>query len=347
MTQTRARDHSDAPAPKSVPGDSALTAGALIEGLPFTSPWLLAPMEGITAPSFRDLVLSRHAATELGGAFTEFVRVIDGPVAPKELRKHLGARRFGTPVGVQLMGKNLDGVEGSVRNAVNMGVPVVDLNFGCPAKGALRGCAGAAALKDPTGLETTTAAAVRGAEGRVPITAKIRAGFDHARDVEVLARAAEAGGASMLTIHCRTRREGYCEEVDWTRIERAVQAVSIPVAGNGSAIDHSDLERMRSETGCALVMVGRGALANPWVFSGKQITRAESADFLVEYHDVLMSLGSSAKGAIGRTKQLLQHWTAGGLVESEEHRIRLLRETDGEALLHFLQDAARPFEATP
>lgn len=347
MTLTRADDPSRAPSPEFDPGRSERPAAGLFPGLPFTSPWLLAPMEGITAPSFRDLVLARHAATELGGAFTEFVRVIDGPVAPKELRKHLGTGRFPIPVGVQLMGKNLDGVEGSVRNAVEMGVPAVDLNFGCPAKGALRGCAGAAALKDPTGLEATTAAAVRGAEGRVPVTAKIRAGFDHARDVEVLARAAEAGGASMLTIHCRTRREGYCEEVDWTRIQRAVNAVSIPVAGNGSAIDHADLERMRSETGCALVMVGRGALANPWIFSGKSVSRAEAADFLVEYHDVLLSLGSSAKGAIGRTKQLLQHWTAGGLVESEDHRVRLLRETDGQALLLFLTDAAkRPETAT-
>ena len=337
MTLTR----SEAPSPNSIPADPAPASPELFPGLPFTAPWLLAPMEGITAPSFRDLVLARHGAHELGGAFTEFVRVIHGPVAPKELKKHLGTGRFPIPVGVQLMGKSLDGVEGSVRNAVELGVPVVDLNFGCPAKGALRGCAGAAALKDPNGMETTTAAAVRGAEGRVPITAKIRAGFDHARDVEVLARAAEAGGAAMLTIHCRTRREGYCEEVDWTRIERAVNAVSIPVVGNGSAIHHSDLERMRSETGCALVMVGRGALANPWVFSGRAVSRVEAARFLVDYHDVLMSLGSSAKGAIGRTKQLLQHWTAGDLVESDEHRIRLLRQTDGEALLLFLRTAAR------
>ena len=143
-------------------GPDAGLAAPVAEGLPFTSPWLLAPMEGVTAPSFRDLVLERIAPTELGGAFTEFARVVSGPIARKELRKHLGTRRFATPVGLQLMGSDLAGVEGSARNAVELGVPVVDLNFGCPARGALRGCAGAAALREPAGLERAVLAAVSG-----------------------------------------------------------------------------------------------------------------------------------------------------------------------------------------
>ncbi|MEM1448429.1 MAG: tRNA-dihydrouridine synthase family protein [Planctomycetota bacterium] len=317
----------------------------VVHGLPFTSRWLLAPMEGVTAPSFRDLVLARNDATELGGAFTEFVRVVTGPVAHKELAKHLGTRRFAAPVGLQLMGSDLEGVTGSARNAVELGVPVLDLNFGCPAKGALRGCAGAATLREPAGVERAVRAAVAGVEGRAPVTAKIRAGFDHARDVEVIARAAEAGGAAMLTVHCRTRREGYQDEVDWTRIERAVDAVSIPVAGNGSAWRHADLERMRSETGCAFVMVGRGALCDPWVFSGRGVSRAEAAAFLVEYHDVLIGLGASSKGAVGRVKQLLQYWTAGDLVEDDEDRLRWLRSTDADALVASLREASAPVAA--
>ncbi len=322
-------------------------ATPIVAGLPFTARWLLAPMEGITAPSFRDLLLERHAPIDLGGAFTEFVRVIRGPVARKELAKHLGARRFGTPVGVQLMGSDLEGVAGSARNAADLGVPVVDLNFGCPARGALRGCAGAAALREPRGLEETGRAAVRGAEGRVPVTAKIRAGFDHARDVEELARAAEAGGAAMLTVHCRTRREGYQDEVDWTRIARAVEAVSIPVAGNGSVWTHADLERMRTETGSTFVMVGRGALRDPWIFSGRVVSRAEAAGFLLSYHDVLRGLGASLKGAVGRMKQLLQYWNAGGLVVDEADRQRWLRRADPAALVEELLEAAGTITASP
>lgn len=318
-------------------GPRATPAGPL----PFTAPWLLAPMEGVTAPTFRGLVLGLHSAADLGGAFTEFVRVIDRPVAHKEIAKHLGAERFPTPVGVQFMGRDLAALEGSVRHAADLEVPVVDLNFGCPARGALKGCAGAAALKDPGGVEATVAAAVRGAGGRVPVTAKIRAGFDHARDVEVLARAAEAGGAAMLTIHCRTRREGYCEEVDWTRIQRAVDAVSIPVAGNGSAIRHGDLERMRAETGCAYVMVGRGALADPWMFSGRAVTAAEAAGFLHRYGRSLLDVGASPKAAVGRIKQLVTHWTAGDLFPTEEARTAALRRVDHGAFLEELGAAAR------
>lgn len=308
--------------------------------LPFTARTLLAPMEGVTAPSFRDLVLERHDPSELGGAFTEFVRVIDGAVSLKVLTRHLGPRRFPIPVGVQLMGRDLAGVEGSARNVAELGVPVLDLNFGCPARGALRGCAGAAALKEPAGLEKTVAAAVRGVDGRIPVTAKIRAGFDHARDVEVLARAAEAGGAAMLSVHCRTRREGYCDEVDWTRIERAVNAVSIPVAGNGSVWTHADIERMRGETGCAFVMIGRGALKSPWIFSGENVPRAEAARFLVDYASVLTDRGAKPKGVVGCVKQLLSHWTAGGLIASERDRRRWLRRTDFEELLGELESLA-------
>lgn len=319
---------------------AAEPASPVVEGLPFTAPWLLAPMEGVTAPSFRDLVLARHAATDLGGAFTEFVRVIDRPVAHKEMRKHLGDRRFPIPVGIQLMGADLEALTGSAAHAAELGVPVVDLNFGCPARGALKGCAGAAALKDPRGVEATVRAAVAGVDGRVPVTAKIRAGFDHDRDVEVIARAAEAGGAAMLTIHCRTRREGYQEEVFWSRIARAVAAVSIPVAGNGSAWLHADLERMRAETGCAFVMVGRGALRDPWIFSGEDVSLQEAVGFLVEYAEVLESLGAPRKAAVGRAKQLLQYWEAGGLVEDEDDRRTWLREADPERFLGRLRDAA-------
>lgn len=304
--------------------------------LPFTGPWLLAPMEGVTEPCFRDLVLERNPPAALGGAFTEFVRVVDHPMSLRVLRKHLGSRRFEAPVGVQLMGADLCALEGTAANAVEAGAPLIDLNFGCPAKGALRGCAGSAALLDPERLERTVGAAVRGAAGRVPVTAKIRAGYDHARDVEVLARAAEAGGAALLTIHCRTRAEHYSPEVDWTRIARAVQAVSVPVCGNGGVARHADLERMRAETSCAYVMVGQAALGDPWIFSGRSVDAREAARFLWDYAERLRAeRGAGAKGAASRVKQLVRHWTAGGLVD--EVRGAWLAERDAPALLERLR----------
>ena len=307
--------------------------------LPFTSPWLLAPMEGVTEPCFRDLVLSRNAPEHLGGTFTEFVRVHATPVPRSIVRRHIGPSRFPQPVGVQLMGNDLERLAATARNAVAAGAPLVDLNFGCPAKGAIAGCAGSALLKDPSAVERVVRAVASAVA--VPVTAKIRAGYDDANRVEELARAAEQGGAAMLTVHCRTRAEAYCREVDWTRIARAAGAVAIPVCGNGGVETHADFERLRRETGARLAMVGRGALADPWIFSGRSVTRSEAARFLVDYADLMRERNQWPGGGIAaRVKQLLRYWTAGGLVESPEHRLEWLREQDGDALLGRLRALA-------
>jgi tRNA-dihydrouridine synthase C len=301
-------------------------------GLPFTAPFLLAPMEGVTEPCFRDLVLARNDPGALGGAFTEFVRVSVSPIPRAVIVRHLGPTAFPQPVGVQLMGADLAHLARTAQNAVAAGAPLVDLNFGCPAKGAIRGCAGSALLRDPLALEKVVRAVVDAVA--VPVTAKIRAGWSDASGVEDLARAAEAGGASLLTVHCRTRAEAYCAEVDWTRIARAVRAVAIPVCGNGGAASHSDLVRLRRETGAAFAMAGRGALADPWIFAGRDVTRAEAVRFLLDYADAMRGRGGlGPRGVAARLKQLLRYWTAGGLIPDAARRTEWLRDPDPERRL--------------
>jgi tRNA-dihydrouridine synthase len=145
------------------------------DGLPFTGTALLAPMEGVTESCFRDLVLERNPPQALGGAFTEFARVVEGPLPLRQIRRQLGPQRHAAPVGLQLMGQRDDALAETARLAEEIGLPLVDLNFGCPAKGALRGCAGAALLDDPRRVEQIVGACVR-AVRRMPITAKIRSG---------------------------------------------------------------------------------------------------------------------------------------------------------------------------
>ena len=183
------------------------------------------------------------------------------------------------------------------------------------------------------------ATCVEAVEGALPVTAKIRAGFEDAEHVEELARAAEGGGAALLTVHCRTKAEGYCEEVDWTRIARAVASVSIPVCGNGGVERWEDLERMRRETGCALVMVGRGALADPWIFSGRRVSPARAARFLLDYADEMVTRGAPARGVLARLKQLLRVWTAGELIRPGQ-RQSWMEELDVEVMLARLRSQA-------
>lgn len=296
------------------------------DALPFTGPWLLAPMDGVTDAAFRDVVLDLHSPSELGGAFTEFVPIGQHPVPTRILRRHLGTRRDGAPVALQLMGAEAGVLADTTRRAVDAGSPLVDLNFGCPAKGALKRCAGSAALDDPTRVERLVAACVRAAP-EVPVTAKIRSGVTGAAHVEELARAVESAGAALLTIHCRTRAEAYRDPVDWSRIARAVAAVSIPVCGNGGVATHADLERMRRETGCRYVMVGRAALGDPWIFSGEDVDRLTAFRFLLGYAERMRCGGETRLDRIAsRVKQLLRSWRAGGAVD--DTRLSWLHEAD-------------------
>lgn len=294
--------------------------------LPFPSPWLLAPMEGVTEPCFRDTVIELHGPDQLGGAFTEFLRVSQQPRTAAEVQAWLGPRRYATPVGVQIMGAAPELVARTAAAAAEAGAPLIDLNFGCPSKGALRGCAGSALLEAPDEIERLVSACRREA-GPVPVTAKIRAGLRDDHRLEEVARAAEAGGAQLLTVHCRTAAEAYRDCADWTRLERAVAAVTIPVCGNGGVDRHADGERLLAETGCRFVMVGRAALADPWVFSGESVGLERAVEFLLLYAERLeREAGLSPRGVAGRLKQLLGTWTAGGL--ACEDRTSWLRETD-------------------
>ena len=309
--------------------------------LPFTAPALLAPMEGVTEPCFRDLVLARNGPGDLGGAFTEFARVVRDPLPRRSLRAHLGPNRFPAPVGLQLMGSDVEAVAASAVRAAELGAPLVDLNFGCPARGALRGCAGSALLDRPADVEALVRATVEAVEAGaapVPVSAKIRAGGEDDSRLEELAAAVEAGGASLLTVHCRTRVEAYRPCADWDRLRRAAAAVDLPVCGNGGVEHHGDLERLRRETGCDYAMVGRAALGDPWIFSGRRVGRAEAAAFLLEYAELLeRRAGMAARGRAGRIKQLLHHWTAGDLVAGG--REEWLRERDPERLFARLRHA--------
>ena len=314
-------------------------------GLPFTGRALLAPMEGVTESCFRDLVLQRNPAHALGGAFTEFARVIAAPLSPQNIRNHLGPQRHTAPVGLQLMGQRDDALAETARVAEEIGAPLVDLNFGCPAKGALRSCAGAALLDEPRRVEQLVRACTRAVQA-IPITAKIRAGGQDDSGLEQIAAAVEAGGARLLTVHCRTREEGYRGAGDWQRLRRAVAAVRIPVCGNGGIESHAHIDRMIAETGCDYVMVGRAALADPWIFSGQTVSRAAAARFLLDYAQLLEERsGCPPIKVVGRLKQLIRCWRAGGLFD--ESREWWLGQREPQVVLERLALEGHPQAAVP
>ncbi len=303
------------------PFPPAVRLGDSLEVYP---PLWLAPMEGVTDPSFRGLVLDENSGA-IGAACTEFVRVTDHPTPARFLVEALGSTRSDAAVGLQLMGNHPEAVAATAVRAAEAGAAFLDLNFGCPAPRVFQHCAGSALLADPALLEAMIRTTVEACP--VPVTAKIRSGIEDDAGIEDITRRIEQAGAAALAIHARLKTDSYADPSCWQRISRAVAAVSIPVIGNGSAHEPEDIQAMFQETGCAGVMVARGALQNPWIFSDwsalikgdppPERGAPEAVAWLARYR-VHMEAGGARPGqALGRLKQSAKAMVDAGLLARE------------------------------
>ncbi len=223
-------------------------------------PVVLSPMAAVTNPPFRLLCREMGAGMVVTEMINARLLVQNGP----EACKWLDLRPEEHPVGVQLYGKDPETLAAAAKIVEQEGANAVDLNMGCPMKKVTSSGYGAALLEDP-GRVHEIFAAMSGAVS-IPVTGKMRAGWEESSAIDV-AIVMERAGAAGLTIHGRTRGEGYDGHADLEVIRELVEAVSIPVIGNGDVRDYISARRMFSITGCAAVMVARGALGNPWVFS--------------------------------------------------------------------------------
>src|SRR5262245_8319402 len=170
------------------------------------------------------------------------------------------------PLGIQLYGSDPAGMAEAAGLVTQYYAPdFVDINFGCPVKKVVRRNGGSGCLKD-LGLVESIIRAVKGAT-HLPVTVKIRSGWDEAsRDPVSIARRCEAAGAQVITLHPRTRTDMFSGRARWEEIAKVVEAVSVPVIGNGDITCAEDAWRMWRETGCAGIMIARGSFGNPWIF---------------------------------------------------------------------------------
>jgi tRNA-dihydrouridine synthase B len=221
----------------------------------------LAPMAGYTEPVFRGL------CREQGAAFvvTELVSSEGLVRGGERSSRYLEYEENERPIGMQLFGSDPNSMGRAAAILTALGPDFIDINMGCPVPKVVTKEAGAALLRNRGLLADLSRAVVEGAG--VPVTAKIRSGWDRASsDIEAVGGILEHAGIAAIAIHARTRSERFEGKANWDDIARLKRAVSIPVIGNGDVRTGRDALRMLEETGCDGVLVGRGAVGNPWIF---------------------------------------------------------------------------------
>jgi tRNA-dihydrouridine synthase C len=227
---------------------------------------ILAPMEGVVDHLMRDML------TRIGGfdlCITEFIRVVDQKLPARVFTRfcpellHGGKTPAGTPVRVQLLGQEPNWLAENAVRAVELGSPGIDLNFGCPAKAVNKSRGGAVLLKETAQLYRIVKAVRDAVPAEFPVSAKIRLGFDDTSLALDNAAAIAAAGASMLTVHARTKSDGYRPPAYWPWIAKIKQHVAIPLVANGEIWNANDAMLCRQQSDCNDIMLGRGALAMP------------------------------------------------------------------------------------
>lgn len=293
---------------------------------------VLAPMEGITDVAFR------RALRTVGGTglvYSEFIASKGIARGDRNVWEVAAFDPEEVPIALQIYGREPELMAEAARLLEAHGATFLDINMGCPAKKVVCHSGGSSLMREPAqAIEIVRA--VRKAVS-IPLTVKMRTGFSpDRRNAPELARQFEAEGVDALTVHWRTREDGYGGTRDVRAVAETVAAVTIPVLGNGDVIDIASADAMFRETGCAGVMIGRGALRNPWCFReigawlrGEPYEPPSSEAqlaFIEAYVAELLKLFSPARGtedgsrrrALGKLKQLIK-LMAETLPEAETH----------------------------
>lgn len=290
----------------------------------------LAPMEGVTDVSFRRLV---RAVGGCGLFVTEFIPA-RGLVEDHAMVRQLAELDDDEhPVGIQVFGRDPALLAEGARVAEALGADLVDLNMGCPSKKVCAHSGGSALMKEPA-LVLEIVRAMRAAVS-VPFTVKMRAGWDHEhRNAPELAWMCQEEGAEAVTVHWRTRADAYGGERTWDTVAEVKARLSIPVLANGDIVDVDTARQALDATGADGLMIGRGAIRNPWVFHeiahalhGAPEVVPDAADkerVLMAYLDEILDRFDSPRGALGRWKGIGKYFVD-GLPRGELVRTAFLR----------------------
>jgi tRNA-dihydrouridine synthase B len=316
--------------------------------LPYPSahsfPLILAPMAGVSEPPFRQICRRMGADVVL----SEF---LSSEAIRRRIRNTLQGAEFEEverPIGIQIYGADPNAMAEAAGLITEHYRPeFIDINFGCPVKKVVQRNGGSGCLRDMALVERIIRAVIGATH--LPVTVKTRSGWsDEQRDPVGIALRMQDAGARAFTLHARTRTQMFSGKASWDEIARVAEALDIPVIGNGDVGTADDIARMRAHTGCAGIMIGRGAFGNPWLFrdgrallDGRALPPAPDAGerFRVALEHARLALrlqGDTRKTVVEFRKHL--GWYTKGMVRASELRQRLFQiESIAEAEAIFLE----------
>lgn len=311
-----------------------------IANLSLANPIILAPMAGITDLPYRRIMKEFGAAL----VFTEMISangVVRNGRKTYQLTRSSADER---PLAIQIFGDDPVIIAETARLLEDR-AELIDINCGCPVNKVIRSGAGSALLRDPTRIGRIVAAVRKVI--RVPLTVKIRSGWDQSTlNYLEVGKIAAAEGADAITLHPRTRSQGFGGKADWSQIALLQEAVDIPVIGSGDIFTASDAEQMLGETGCAAIMIGRGGYGNPWLISNilrRRLKLPEQAPNSVERRDVALRHLHYHEECFGAKKtvfEMRKHlcWYSRGMNGSSDFRQKINQQQTLAGLRQITRD---------
>jgi nifR3 family TIM-barrel protein len=300
-----------------------------VRDVPIHGDLILAPMAGFSDVPYRTICREHGSAM----SYTEFASVEGILWDSRRSKIILAYREQERPVTFQIFGADEEALVKSAQIVQEWGPDIIDINLGCSTPRISGRGAGAGLLREPIKIGRIFARLV--SVLRVPVTAKIRLGWDDSsRNYIEVAHILEDNGAALIAVHGRTRAQNYSQPADWDAIAQVKQAVKIPVVGNGGVRCVADIERIKRQTGCDGVMIGQGAMGHPWIFQRRDFHVVPFADKLatVRRHlAAMVEFYGEEKGVILFRKHAVRYLR--GVRDSAQLRHHLLtRDTAAEVL---------------